>query len=77
MPAMQRRLQDARAEIAAAGDLLYSAAMSLPGGRGGPDERERHMQQLPPSDEDLSLLFMQMPSLTLSRSFDLLECGKI
>ena len=74
LPAMQRRMQLAREEISAAGELLFqrgdptflSTAAAL-------DERERHIQRFPPSEEDIALVFLEIPTLTLSRSFDQLE----
>ncbi len=73
VPAMRRRLEVARLEIAAAGNLLYQrASMVFLVAAAAPDERERHVQQLPPGDEDLAGLFDRLPCLTLSRSIDLL-----
>ena len=74
LPAMQRRMQQAREEIAEVGKMLFARGdVTFLMAAAAPDERHRHLQQLPPGDEDLSLLFLQIPSLTLSRSFDLLE----
>jgi hypothetical protein len=74
VPAMQRRLEMARSEIAAAGNLLYErAAIVFLVAAAAPDERERHVRQLSPGDEDLAGLFHKLPCLTLSRSFDLLD----
>lgn len=77
LPGMQRRMRKAREEIAAAGELLFergdttflAAAAAL-------DERERHIRRLAASEEDLDLVMRDIPTLTLSRSFDLLEMGK-
>ncbi|RME85199.1 MAG: hypothetical protein D6775_03420 [Caldilineae bacterium] len=74
LPAMQRRMQAAREEIAAAGELLFQRGdTTFLASAAAPDERERHLQRLPPGDEDLYLVFNEIPTLTLSRSFDLLQ----
>jgi len=74
LPAMQRRMKQAREEIAEAGKLLFRRGdVTFLMAAAAPDERYRHLPQLPPGHEDLSLLFLKIPSLTLSRSFDLLE----
>ncbi|HHB90985.1 MAG TPA: hypothetical protein ENK60_06715 [Anaerolineae bacterium] len=77
LPAMQRRLQEARDEIARAWDLLsrrdditflaVSAAL---------DERITHLHRLPEDDPDLIDLYHTLPTLTLSRSYDILEMLK-
>ncbi|MCO6453580.1 MAG: hypothetical protein J5I90_22550 [Caldilineales bacterium] len=73
-PAMQRRMQQARVEIAAAGDLLFGRGdITFLMSAAAVDERQRQIRQLPPGDEDLTFVFTQIPTLTLSRSFDLLE----
>ncbi|HFQ94974.1 MAG TPA: hypothetical protein ENK30_00215 [Anaerolineae bacterium] len=74
LPAMQRRLQEAREEIARAAELLYgrddvaflavSAAL---------DERIAHEHRLPEDDPGLIDLYHSLPTLTLSRSYDILE----
>jgi len=74
LPAMQRRMQLAREEISAAGELLYQRGdMTFLATASAPDERERHIQRFPPSEEDIALVFLEIPTLTLSRSFDLME----
>ena len=74
LPAMQRRLQEAREEIELAwkilyerGDLLFlthSAAL---------DERIAHLHRLPEDDPSLLDLYHNLPTLTLGRSYDILE----
>ncbi len=71
LPAMQRRLEMASSEIAAAGALLFERGdVTFLLAAAAPDERQRHLDHLPPGDEDWAPLFLQLPSLTLSRSFD-------
>lgn len=77
LPAMQRRLEAAREELSAAGRLLFERGdVTFLLSAAAPDERQRHLLTLPPGDEDLALLFLDLPTLTLSRSFDLLEEGR-
>ncbi len=77
LPAMQRRMQKAREEIAATGELLFQRGdMTFLVSACAPDERERHVGQLPTGDEDYASIFLDIPTLTLSRSFDLLEMGR-
>ena len=74
LPGMQRRLQEARDEIALAAEILYqrddiaflavSAAL---------DERITHQHRLPEDDPALIDLYHRLPTLTLSRSYDILE----
>ncbi len=74
LPAMQRRLDAAREDLSAAGRLLFERGdVTFLLSAAAPDERQRHLLTLPPGDEDLALLFLDLPSLTLSRSYDLLE----
>ena len=77
LPAMQRRMQKARAEIAAAGELLFQRGdLTFLSAAAAPDERERQVQRFAPGPEDLDLVFLEIPTLTLARSFDLLEMEK-
>lgn len=74
LPAMQRRLEAAGEEIGCAGRLLFERGdVTFLLAAAAPDERQRQLLTLPPGDEDLALLFLDLPSLTLSRSFDRLE----
>lgn len=74
MPSMQRRLQAAAEDLAATGRLLFERGdVTFLVSAAAPDERQRHLLTLPPGDEDLAPLFQALPTLTLSRSFDLLE----
>jgi len=74
LPAMQRRMQTAREEISAAGELLFQRGdLTFLSTAAAPDERERHIQRFPPGAEDIALVFLEIPTLTLSRSYDLLE----
>jgi hypothetical protein len=74
LPAMQRRMQQAREEISAAGELLFQRGdLTFLATASAPDERERHIQRFPPGEEDIALVFLEIPTLTLSRSFDLME----
>lgn len=77
LPAMQRRMQKARQEIAEAGELLFQRGdltfLSL---AAAPDVRENQIQRFAPGEEDLTLVFLEIPTLTLSRSFDILEMGR-
>lgn len=77
VPAMRRRLQQAQEEIAAAGELLYRRGdVTFLSVAAAPDERSRHLHRLSPGDEDLTLLYLNLPTLTLSRSLDLLQIGR-
>jgi len=73
LPAMQRRLQAAREEIALAGEQLFSRGnitfLSL---SAASDERASHQHRIP-EDETLISLYHNIPSLTLRRSYDILE----
>jgi len=74
LPAMERRLEQAREEIAAAGELLFERGdVPFLLAAAAPDERERQLPYLSSGEEDLLHLFHRIPSLTLSRSFDLLD----
>lgn len=74
IPAMQRRLQTAVEEIAAAGELLFQRGdVTFLAAAAGHDERTRHLPWLPPDDAEAVTIFHRLPSLTLSRSFDLLD----
>lgn len=74
LPAMERRLEQAREEIAAAGELLFERGdVPFLLAAAAPEERERQLPRLASDEEDLVRLFRRVPSLTLSRSFDLLD----
>lgn len=73
LPAMERRIEQAREEITAAGELLFERGdVPFLLAAAAPDERERQLPILSSGDEDLLPLFRRIPSLTLARSFDLL-----
>jgi hypothetical protein len=73
LPALERRIEQAREEIAAAGELLFERGdVPFLLAAAATDERECQLPSLPPGDEDLLHLFRRVPSLTLARSFDLL-----
>ena len=74
LPAMQRRLQEARAEIALAGDMLYQRGdITFLASSAALDERTRHQHRLPAGDAAIRTLFHNIPTLTLRRSYDILE----
>lgn len=76
LPGMQRRMRKAREEIAAAGALLFERGdATFLAAAAAPDERERHIRRIATGEEDLDLVMRDIPTLTLSRSFDLLEMG--
>ncbi len=74
LPAMQRRLQEAREEIALAADILFQrgdvAFLSVSAAL---DERISHLHRLPQQDPALLDIYHNLPTLTLSRSYDILE----
>ncbi len=78
LPGMQRRLQEAREEIALAGEWLYQqgniAFLSMAAAM---DERVTHEHRLPDDDPDLIDLYHRLPTLTLSRSYDILEMIRV
>ena len=77
LPAMQRRMEKARQEIAETGELLLQRGdLTFLSMAAAHDERERQIQRFLPGAEDLSLVFLEIPTLTLSRSFDILEMGR-
>ncbi len=73
LPAMQRRLREAREELALAGEVLFSRgdvtflSLSAAG-----DERASHQHRIP-EDQGLITLYQDIPTLTLRRSYDILE----
>ena len=74
LPAMQRRLQEARLEIALAGDLLYQQGdITFMAASAALDERASHQHRLPAEDEALLSFYQRIPTLTLRRSYDILE----
>lgn len=74
LPAMQRRLQEARAEIAQAGDILYRRDdITFLASSAALDERAAHQHRLPADDKAIRSLFHHIPTLTLRRSYDILE----
>jgi len=76
-PTMQAHLQTARHEIAAAGELLFQRGdISFLTAAAAPDEQQRHAAHLLRPENKLFLFSRHLPTLTLSRSFDLLEAGK-
>ena len=73
LPAMQRRLQEAREEIALAGDMLFGRGdLTFLAASAASDERASHQHRIP-DDEALISLYHDIPSLTLRRSYDILE----
>ncbi len=75
-PAMQAYLDAARDEIAAAGNLLYQRGdLTFLAAAAAPDEQQRHSLPLDSVAYDALILPPHLPSLTLSRSFDLLRTG--
>ncbi len=77
LPGMQRRLQEAREEIALAGEWLYQRGdMAFLSMAAAMDERGIHEHHLPDDDPDLIDLYHRLPTLTLSRSYDILEMIK-
>ncbi len=73
LPAMQRRLQEAREEIALAGELLYSRGdVIFLAVSAASDERASHQHRIP-DDEALLTIYQDIPTLTLRRSYDILE----
>ena len=74
LPAMQRRLQEAREEIARAWDILSSRNdLTFLSVSAALDERIIHQHRLPEDDPGLIDLYHSLPTLTLSRSYDILE----
>jgi len=75
-PTMQEYLRSAQEEIAAVGNLLFQRGdITFLAAAAAPDERQRHITHLSLADNDLFPSFLHLPTLTLSRSFDLLEIG--
>jgi hypothetical protein len=74
LPAMQRRLQEAREEIALAAEVLYQRGdIAFLAVSAALDERIAHLHRLPEDDPALIDLYHTLPTLTLSRSYDILE----
>ena len=74
LPAMQRRLQDAREEIARVWEWLYQRGdIAFLAVSAALDERITHAHRLPEDDPGLIDLYYNLPTLTLSRSYDILE----
>jgi hypothetical protein len=72
-PLMQEHIRAAQEEIAAAGNLLFQRGdVTFLAAAAAPDERQRHLRHHPLIATDLFPSFLQLPTLTLSRSFDLL-----
>lgn len=75
-PTMREYIRAAQEEIATAGNLLFQRGdVTFLAAAAAPDERQRHMSRHPLVETDLFPSFLQLPTLTLSRSFDLLEIG--
>ena len=73
LPAMQRRLQEAREEIALAGEALFNRGdMTFLSVSAASDERASHQHRIP-DEEGLLTLYQDLPTLTLRRSYDILE----
>ena len=73
LPAMQRRLQEARAEITLTGNLLFEQGnASFLAATAAHDERAHHHHRLP-DDKEILDLYNDLPTLTLRRSYDILE----
>ena len=73
LPAMQRRLQEAREEITLAGELLFSQGdVTFLSVSAANDERASHQHRIP-DDQELISLYHDIPTLTLRRSYDILE----
>ena len=73
LPGMQRRLQDAREEIALAGELLFARGdITFLAASAASDERASHQHRIP-DDQELISLYHDIPTLTLRRSYDILE----
>jgi hypothetical protein len=73
LPAMQRRLQEAREELAMAGDVLFSRGdVTFLSHSAAGDERASHQHRIP-DDQGLITLYHDIPTLTLRRSYDILE----
>jgi hypothetical protein len=73
LPAMQRRLQEAREEISLAGDVLFRRGdVTFLSVSAASDERASHQHRIP-DDEALLILYQDIPTLTLRRSYDILE----
>ncbi|HID33775.1 MAG TPA: hypothetical protein EYP25_04265 [Anaerolineae bacterium] len=74
LPAMQRRLQEAREEIARVWEWLYQRGdIAFLAVSAALDERIIHAHRLPEDDPSLIDLYYNLPTLTLSRSYDILE----
>ncbi len=73
LPAMQRRLQEAREEIALTGEWLFRQGdVTFLAATAARDERASHQHRIP-DDETIISLYQSLPTLTLRRSYDILE----
>jgi len=73
LPAMQRRLSEAREEISLAGETLFGQGdVTFLSVSAASDERASHQHRIP-DDETLIILYRDLPTLTLRRSYDILE----
>ncbi len=73
LPAMQRRLHDARQEITLAGELLFSQGdLTFLSVSAAQDERASHLHRIPDDEAQINL-YHALPTLTLRRSYDILE----
>jgi hypothetical protein len=73
LPAMQRRLQSAREEISLAGNLLFGLGdATFLSATAAHDERAYHQHRIP-DDTHLLSIYHDLPTLTLRRSYDILE----